>query len=53
MTETMIRMRLDALIDAIKKNDEKTALDLGTSLAGQVLLDLHRVANALEKIASR
>lgn len=53
MTEHMIRMQLDALIAAIKKDDEKAALDLGLSLAGQVLLDLHRAANALEKIANK
>lgn len=51
MTEHMIRMQLDALIVAARKNDEKTALELGLSLAAQVLLDLHRIANATEALA--
>ena len=53
MTEHMIRMQLDALLAAVKKDDEKTVADLGLSLAAQVLLNFNRIANALERIAGK
>jgi hypothetical protein len=53
MTETMIRMQLDALVSAIKSENEKEALHAGVALAGQVLLDFHRIADALERLAAK
>lgn len=53
MNEHNIRFHLDALAAAIRSNDEKKALDLGLTLAAQILLDLHRIADAAEKLASR
>lgn len=51
MTEHMVRMQLDALVTAVKSGDEKTALNLGLNLSAQVLIDLNRIANALEILA--
>lgn len=51
MTETMIRMQLDAVIAAVGRGDDEAALKLGLSLGAQVLLDFNRIANALEKLA--
>jgi hypothetical protein len=53
MTETMIRMHLDALIAAAQSNDDKKALIHGLAIAGQVLVDFNRIANALETLAGR
>ncbi len=53
MNEFMIRSRLDGLVDAMRRNDENAGLDHAMAIAGQIILDLHRVANALEAIAQK
>jgi hypothetical protein len=53
MTEMMIRMQLDRFIKAVRENDEKDALETGLAIAGQIILDFNRIANALEKIANK
>lgn len=49
----MVRMRLDALVTAVEKNDDKAALNHGVALVGQLFIDLSRIATALEKIAAK
>lgn len=51
MTERDVKGLVTALVGAIIANDEKTALQVGVTLVTQVLVDLNRIANALEVIA--
>jgi len=47
-----IRQTTDALFGALKKNDEATGLVAAQALATQLLIDVNRIANALETLAS-
>jgi hypothetical protein len=41
------------LIDAIKADDQQKGIEAAGAIASQLLNDLHRVADALEKLASQ
>lgn len=51
MNERDIRGNVMALVGAVATKDEKTALQAGMELATQFLVDVNRIANALEVLA--
>jgi hypothetical protein len=52
MTEAEIKDRVTALANAIADDDEAAAKCAALALLGSVLVDLNRIANAIEMIAS-
>jgi hypothetical protein len=53
VTKEELRDLLTAAIAAIEADDEQAAKAAGMQLALSVLLDIHRIADALEIIAGR
>lgn len=51
MTEQLTRVRFDALMAAVAKEDGSAVLEHGLALAAQVFIDLSRCAHALEVLA--
>lgn len=51
MTEQLTRVRFDALVAAVAKEDGSAVLEHGLALAAQVFIDLSRCAHALEVLA--
>jgi hypothetical protein len=53
MTEDDIRGHVLALVGALSDDDKATATEVGVALLTQVLVDLNRIADALEYMATK
>jgi hypothetical protein len=51
--EQAIRSSIAIMIQAISAKNEEAALNAGLMLATQVLVDLNRIAGALERMAAK
>lgn len=52
MTELEIKDLVSALVTAISANDDAAGVPAAVALVGSAVVDLNRIANALEKITS-
>ncbi len=53
MTEAEIRAHVRRIADAARSGADEPPIDAVEALAAQVLVDLHRLADAAERLAQR